>query len=500
MSHDLLSRFLPLLSARTGLHVREKDRPSLERALETRIRESSLSHSDYIRTLELDASLTGEWKVLLPRLTNGESYFLRDKGQITLLRDHLLPELIERRKKQKSLRLWSAGCSTGEEAYSLAMLISELLPRRNDWNVSVLGTDINEESLARARRGVYGSWAFRAVPDDVRTRYFEENESGLEIRADLRALTRFVPLNLRGNGFPSQNNELVDIDLIVCRNVLIYFDSPAVAHALKGFSATLRPGGYLLTGHAELAGHDPAPLAVRAFLHSVAYQKLDAAPVGLPASAVTIAHRADPRPAPVVARNPVPPMIARPSSTINGVRNGNATPATNPAASPTAPKSTVLSPASQPRETPAGAADLCAKARAAADAGNYDAAVSFCRAAVAADATSAEAYALWAQVAMEQGNCDESKALWKKVIYLAPAEPEAYLELSALYHRDGDMRRARQMLETALSILNAVPAAAGGQTAHYEAMTRHIQELLRPDATAGVARESRIAPQMGRRK
>ena len=156
MSHDLLSRFLPLLSARTGLHVREKDRPSLERALETRIRESSLSHSDYIRTLELDASLTGEWKVLLPRLTNGESYFLRDKGQITLLRDHLLPELIERRKKQKSLRLWSAGCSTGEEAYSLAMLISELLPRRSDWNVAVLGTDINEESLARARRGVYG--------------------------------------------------------------------------------------------------------------------------------------------------------------------------------------------------------------------------------------------------------------------------------------------------------------------------------------------------------
>lgn len=449
MSHDLLERFLPLLATRTGLHVRDKDRATLARALEARVRESGLSPEEYWRALMRDTAMEGEWKKLLPRLTNGESYFLRDKGQIALLRDRLLPELLEMRKNERSLRVWSAGCSTGEEVYTLAMLISELLPRHAEWRITIIGTDINEEALDKARRGVYGTWAFRAVPDEVRTRYFEQGAQGLEIKSELRGLVRFALLNLRGEGFPNRAQELADFDLILCRNVLIYFDREAIAHTLRGFAASLRDGGYLLTGHAELTGHDPAPLVVRAYTQSVAYQKT-AAVVAAPERFVAVKSSGNLRPtAPRVALRP--PDATAPISTV--------------LRAPAPPNIAAKAPAAK-------APDLHEQARAAANAGKYEDAVRLCREAIAWDATDAAAYALWAHVEDEQGDAAAAKGLWKKVIYLAPSQPEAYVELGALYEREGDFRRARQMRESALALLHK------GAAPERDAMARHLEELL----------------------
>src|SRR6185369_9731239 len=104
------------------------------------------------------------WRDLVCDLTIGESYFFRDQGQMALLRDHLLPELIARNASSRCLRLWSAGCSTGEEPLTLAMLLDELLPQRASWKVTILGTDLNPAAIEKARSGTYGTWSFRGVP------------------------------------------------------------------------------------------------------------------------------------------------------------------------------------------------------------------------------------------------------------------------------------------------------------------------------------------------
>ena len=154
-------------------------------------------------------------------LTNGETYFFRDHGQFDLLRLRLLPELIERRRDAKTLRLWSAGCSSGEEAYSLAMLLDMLLPKRDGWNILILGSDIDEAALAKARRGHYGQWSFRMAPPALKQRYFQRKGDEWMLDERIRSMVTFRTSNLIGETFPSA--ELRDMDLILCRNVFIYF-------------------------------------------------------------------------------------------------------------------------------------------------------------------------------------------------------------------------------------------------------------------------------------
>ncbi|RYD89144.1 MAG: chemotaxis protein CheR, partial [Sphingobacteriales bacterium] len=156
LADTLLGEFCDLLSTRTGLQVREKDRSMVSHTLLARCDVLRLSPDRYLHKLRIDQVDGPEWTLLMPQLTNGESYFERDKGQFALIRNTILPDLIERKRarNEHSLRLWSAGCSTGEEVYSLAMATEAVLPP--GWKATVLGTDINAFALQKARRGVYG--------------------------------------------------------------------------------------------------------------------------------------------------------------------------------------------------------------------------------------------------------------------------------------------------------------------------------------------------------
>ncbi|HEX8551222.1 MAG TPA: CheR family methyltransferase [Abditibacteriaceae bacterium] len=461
MTEELLQKFTELIAARTGLHVRDKDRTTLVRGLEARMSALSLvAPESYLCLIErAPGAREGEWKHLLPLLTNGESYFLRDKGQLSLIQTRILPDLMAQRKREKTLRVWSAGCSTGEEVYSLAMIFDGALPRGAGWNVSIVGTDINEESLAKARRGVYGEWAFRALDETLRRRYFQD---GNEVNAALRSTVSFRTLNLRDDDWPSRTSGIFDIDLILCRNVLIYFRPEAVAHTLSRLTAALRPCGFLLTGHAELAGHNPAPLQVRAFPESVAYQK--------PAVGAEIrAPQPSPRPERAPTNFAVKAQVQSKPTVLVSAETLRIAPV---AKASTTPNSTPVNAAKTSME------ELCNAARRFADIGNYADAVRCCREAIAVDIIAPHAYFLWAQVAAETGSPGEAKDLLKKVIYLAPTQPDAYLELAALYEAEGDAARAKRMRETALDALRTLPA--GATLTHSNALAvdvaRHLEE------------------------
>lgn len=200
----------------------------------------------------------------------GETYFFRDRGQFDLLRFRLLPELIGRRREAKILRLWSAGCASGEEAYSLAMLVDMLLPEREEWDILILGTDIDPAALEKARRGRYGQWSFRLVSAGLQRRYFRREGEEWELDEGIREMARFRALDLIGGDFPDA--ELRDMDLILCRNVFIYFRPEEVERVAAKMAAALSEGGYLMTGHTELMGHTVAGLTSRLFPEGVVYQ------------------------------------------------------------------------------------------------------------------------------------------------------------------------------------------------------------------------------------
>ena len=280
------TRFFDLIAERTGLEIRAKDREVVARALAERARAFGAKNvADYLRLLERDTSESAaQWRALAPVLTNGESYFWRDKGQFELLKTTILPQLL--RARGGAIRIWSAGCSSGEEVYSLAMLLDELQAADRSLRTNratIVGTDINEEVLARARRGVYGNWSFRGVADELRARHFEPVGDAWQVRPHLRARVSFRALNLRAPEIANaaatemaSGERMRDFDLIVCRNVLIYLTPAAVDGAIQTFAAALSFGGYLLTGHAELTNRQLSGLVPQSFPASVIYQKTNA--------------------------------------------------------------------------------------------------------------------------------------------------------------------------------------------------------------------------------
>jgi chemotaxis protein methyltransferase CheR len=184
---------------------------------------------------------------LVQHLTIGETYFLRDPAQVAALRNTVLPEVLERRKTDRRLRVWSAGCSTGEEVYTLAMLLQERNVR-SDWDISLVGTDVNRESLRVAREATYPAWSFRSTPDNVRERFFEPVAGDWRVREPVRRMARFAWLNL---GSELLLPPVTDADLVVCRNVTIYFDDVATQRLYRALITALAPGGWLMLGSSD---------------------------------------------------------------------------------------------------------------------------------------------------------------------------------------------------------------------------------------------------------
>jgi chemotaxis protein methyltransferase CheR len=276
----LYVRFRDLLHSRSGLDYPERKRADLAHGL--RLALASSQHSD-LATLYDDAAAGGpSWEIILAQLTIGETYFFRNTPQFAALREHILPELIERRRTMHHLRIWSAGCATGEEPYSIAMILADLLPKTEFWQVSILATDINPQFLARARDGLYGSWSFRETPEAVRERFFTPEQNRWRLQPSIRQMVTFARLNLAEPCFPAIFNGTYAQDLILCRNVTIYFDEATTHQLIERFHSTLLPGGWLLVGHAEPQASANQRLELHNFPQTVVYRKRLDAPLFSP--------------------------------------------------------------------------------------------------------------------------------------------------------------------------------------------------------------------------
>jgi chemotaxis protein methyltransferase CheR len=237
---ELVNRFCGILLSDTATL-------KVERRLGERLGALGMkAFSDYYRHLLYHPERKQELEHAIDLLTTNETYFFRERAQLTAFRDEVLPILRDIGQARRNLTIWSAGCSTGEEVYTLAILIKEsgLFP---DWDIQIFGNDISRRVLHVARRAVYGESSFRNLPDEYRD-YFIETSAGRAVIPSVRSMCHFGHFNLLDEPRAAMVGQ---VDAILCRNVLIYFDQASRMKLIQMFFRRLRPGGFLMLGHSE---------------------------------------------------------------------------------------------------------------------------------------------------------------------------------------------------------------------------------------------------------
>jgi chemotaxis protein methyltransferase CheR len=237
-----------LVNAHAGLHFEDDALYMFDRRLGERVTALELSGFDqYYKYLRFDIRGHVELDEAVEALTTNETYFWRQEYQLRAFRDEVLPRLHDANASRRRLAVWSAGCSTGEEAYTLAILARQS-GLFQGWDLRIIGSDISKKSVATARRGVYRESAFRASPADFRRAYFVEHEDGSHVVDDIKRLCHFGQLNLLD---ATRASIVGRVDVVFCRNVLIYFDVRSRRRVIDNLYDRLVPGGYLLLGHSE---------------------------------------------------------------------------------------------------------------------------------------------------------------------------------------------------------------------------------------------------------
>jgi len=418
---------------RTGhFYYQDKDDLLWER-VRKRLRATGLPDSTRYLTL-LDDAISGpaEWSRLEAEITIGETFFFRYAEQFAALRETILPEIIARKSATRRLRIWSAGCSTGAEAYSLSILVTELLGERQaDWRVSILGTDINDSFLKAARQAQFGKWALRSMPAQDRERYFVGvDKDRWQVRPEFRAAVRFERHNLLSLLDGTSPLELADFDLILCRNVLIYFHPDVVVQLVGALRDRLAEDGWMLLGHAE-----PNP----AFSSMMQV-------VNLPG---TVAYRRD-------LKAPPPPLPAQIPAVL---------PEWKPRLPVTKPAAPLKTPAlAHPQRTPAKAPPIADDAdalrgeiRARADAGDFAAADRLCRQALADRPLDPVMHFYRGLVLRELRRSDEAEKSFLNSLYLDKSFAMAHYHLGLLLLAEGRTGPGRRSLTNAARIAAAMP-------------------------------------------
>ena len=310
----LTTAYRALLEDRFGLRLSDQQTEQLDEIVP-----QLLAMTRYAGPCELVEAFASGWRadllqVLATRMTVGETHFFRVPAQIHALERVVLPETIARHATDRRLRVWSAGCSTGEEPYTLAILVRQQLADRHAWDVDILGTDLSLPALEAARRASYGEWSFRDTPNYVRQRYFHQDGKRWRLQDDVARMVRFEPLNLIADPFPSPGPEGPTLDLLVCRNVTIYFTPEAIRRLYRRFAEALVPGGWLVLGPSDPIPDAPELLAAVNAPGAVLWQRLPGAGLTTaPRSGLGSHDRRPRRPRPLhaqlartVAEQPVP--------------------------------------------------------------------------------------------------------------------------------------------------------------------------------------------------
>ncbi len=452
---DQISR---VITAKTGLVFPKSREAELRHCLLECFRASTDSRSAevYLQKLESDSLSKRDMRRLIARLTVGETYFFRNRAQFDLIRYNILPHLVHRRARTtRSLRLWSAGCSTGEEAYSLAILLHEAIPQPEKWNVFLLATDISEDAIRQAEKGEFREWSFRDVDPQVKERYFAKTGDVYKIHPDIRRMVTFRCLNLVEDTYPLVTTGTNFMDIILCRNVMIYFKGSLNTSITRRFYLSLNNDGCLIIGHAEHTEHIFRGFHKEFAPGAVVYRKKEAwsdlerglrlrfrGSGKLPGNVVPSVSSAA---AGQESRRPAPTVMRRETAIFEeGV--SAFTQGQNKQAMAKFREVVDLSPRNH------RACYMLALIE--ANQGHLRKAEDYCHMAIAGYPLSLEAHYLMANVAREEGERGKELDYLKKTIYINPDFVLGHYQLGSYYLHEGNNVLARKFFRNALKLLD----------------------------------------------
>jgi chemotaxis protein methyltransferase CheR len=428
-----------LLYRAAGLAFDEARRESLAFSVYERLRATGCADvTSYLALLDSSKG-ADERQALLDEVTIPETHFFRNPPQIRALRQYVLPELLRQASSRRSLRIWSAGCSTGEEPYTIAMLIRELLPPAADWDISIVATDISTRALAAARAGRYAERSFVMTdPIDLQRFFVLDTDRGnYEVRDEVRELVDFRHHNLVTEPPPFQPGEL---DLILCRNVTIYFDRDTTRSLMQRLHTSLRVGGYLFLGHAETLWQISDDFTLVTLGDAFVYRRQ-------PQSyAAQVAERRRVLPDRRTENEPRPTKADR--------RRGPDDRRKLFAAAAPVPVPAVAPPTPPPMRDPLDAV------RAAVTSGNYAEAADLAAEVVTASPLLQEAHYLQGLALTNLGRDADALIVLRKAVYLAPADGFAHFLLAGALERQGEQLAAARSYRAAAGTLGGRPKDA----------------------------------------
>ncbi|HXG17665.1 MAG TPA: CheR family methyltransferase [Methylomirabilota bacterium] len=425
--------------------------------------------------------------VLATYLTVGETYFFREPRSLEVLEQRILPELIHcRRGVDQHLRLWSAACCTGEEAYSLAIILHRLIPNLSEWKTTLLATDLSPRFLRKAQDGVYGQWSFRSVPAAVQERYFQQTAGGhYLIKSTLKNMVSFAQLNLATENYPSPGNNTIDMDVIFCRNVLIYFTAERIKRVLERFYHALVDGGWLVVSPVESAFVMDSPFTPVQFPGVTLFRKdLDQRATRAPLAPVIAPETRELRETPPLvlaadgeepsasfsdcvplgadgalldnapAQEPLAPSPLTPGTTLHPYEEASALYARGHYAEVIEKLSTFQweaeqAPCARPREQA-----MAVLARSYANQGRLTEAQTWCERALAVNKFDAGLHYLRATILLECGQEGEARLSLTRALYLDQHFVLAHVALGNLAVQRKDAKEARKHFANALTLLH----------------------------------------------
>jgi len=273
LSLEQYGRLCRLIYDRLGLSFDDKKIDFLSKRVTKRMESLSLdTPSDYLMRLAYGENSESEMQALANLITTNETYMFREYEQLEAFAHACLPEVIDRKEKQgkRSLHIWVAGCSSGEEAYTVAIIVREVFPAIATWDMHLLATDIDEQRLAMAMAGVYDKRSMKNVPPEYLDRHFTQLGENWRVKPRTRSMLTIEHLNLHDR---TQMRQMRSYDFIFCRNVLIYFDDASRKAVVDHFYNALNPGGFLFLGHSESVGRISSAFRLRRMGEHLVYMK-----------------------------------------------------------------------------------------------------------------------------------------------------------------------------------------------------------------------------------
>jgi chemotaxis protein methyltransferase CheR len=437
-----------VIAARIGLHFPFERKTILSRNLASASREFGYNNmNDFIQWL-LSSPLNQEQvNILAAHLTISETYFWREQQVFTALTDYVLPEIINSKKnKEKSITIWSAGCSTGEEAYSIAIALHRTIPKIKDWKITILATDINSKSLSKARTGVYSSGSFRNSPPWLKSSWFKSTgNKEYKIIPEIKKMVTISNFNLTENDFLSSvciNNKL---DLIFCRNVLMYFTSEWATKVSQNLFHSLSEDGWLVVSSCELSSNLFSRLKPVNFPGAILYRKTQ--------SESNNSYNADALNFTASEKKSFQPP--QPLQSVNLAAHYPSSKLLNPPQPLSSVAFAKEESHSIAKHREESFTDRINAIRLLAGKGQLKEALSACDKAILSYKLAPGLYFLRASILQELDKCNEAIRSLKQAIYIDPNYIMGYFTLGNLFLRQGNIKNAKLNFSNALNLLNS---------------------------------------------